>query len=83
MHVDTIYRPSSYYGYGNGTIWLDYLHCTGSETKLINCSSGVSIGATNCGYNKMAGVFCACKKRNTDIKNYDYNFSCLILLSWR
>ena len=63
-----IFKTSSYYGYGSGTIWLDYLHCTGSETKLINCHRGVSIGATNCDYNEMAGVFCA-GKRNTEIKN--------------
>ena len=68
FQADSISRPSSYYGYGNGTIWLDYLHCRGSETKLINCRRGVSIGATDCGYNEMAGVFCACKKKTVALK---------------
>ena len=52
---------TSYYGYGNGTIWLDYMYCGGSESKLIDCSHTYGIGVTYCGYGEMAGVFCPCK----------------------
>lgn len=62
--IDAVYRPYSYYGVGNGTIHLDYMYCSGSEQKLIQCSHAYSIGETYCGYQEMAGVFCPCKLVN-------------------
>ena len=59
--IDVVYRYYSYYGYGNGTIWLDYMYCDGFEAKLIDCDHAYDIGVTDCGYNEMAGVFCPCK----------------------
>ena len=58
--IDVVSTYASYYGYGNGTIWLDHMYCYASDNKLIDCSRGVSIGYTSCGYNEMAGVYCKC-----------------------
>ena len=59
--LDTSYRTASYYGYGSGTIWLNYMQCTGSEDKLLDCDHTYDIGITYCGYNHLAGVFCSCE----------------------
>ena len=52
---------SSFYGYGDGDIWLDGLYCSGSEEKLIDCPHNTNIQTAVCDYRKMAGVFCQCK----------------------
>ena len=58
--IDVYRKYSSFYGYGNGTIWLDYMYCNGAENKLIDCNHAYDIGFTTCGYNEMAGVYCQC-----------------------
>ena len=47
----------AYFGRGTGQIWLDNLHCTGSETQLIYCRHN-GFGAHNCGHFEDAGLFC-------------------------
>ena len=47
----------AYFGRGTGQIWLDNLHCTGSETQLIYCRHN-GFGAHNCGHYEDAGLFC-------------------------
>ncbi len=42
---------------GTGTIWLDDIHCTGSETTLTNCSHG-GWGNHNCGHGEDVSVQC-------------------------
>ena len=54
------YYHSAYYGQGTGSIWLDNLHCRGSEISLFSCSSN-GIGNHNCGHQDDAGVVCYCK----------------------
>ena len=56
--IDARSQCCSYYGWGNGTIWLDYLYCSGSESSLLSCSHAYSVGVTYCGYGEMAGVYC-------------------------
>ena len=58
---DVVYRYASYYGYGNGTIWMNYVYCDSSEDRLIDCSTGYGFGAYYCEYYEMAGVYCPCK----------------------
>ena len=57
------YRLWSYYGWANLSvpIYLDYMNCAGTETKLINCPHNNPIGVTNCGYNEIAGIVCPSK----------------------
>ena len=48
---------SAYFGRGNGSIHYDDVACTGSETRLTNCSHN-GIGVHNCGHYEDAGVVC-------------------------
>ena len=42
---------------GTGAIWLDNVHCTGTETHILSCSSN-SVGTHNCVHSEDAGVRC-------------------------
>uniref|UniRef100_A0A3Q3G9C1 SRCR domain-containing protein n=1 Tax=Labrus bergylta TaxID=56723 RepID=A0A3Q3G9C1_9LABR len=42
---------------GSGEIWLDDLHCTGTETDIFNCPHQ-PIGINNCQHNEDVGVGC-------------------------
>ncbi|XP_017927998.2 macrophage receptor MARCO [Manacus vitellinus] len=45
-------------GGGTGTIWLDEVNCSGSESSIIYCSKN-SWGSHNCGHSEDAGVECS------------------------
>lgn len=46
------------FGLGSGTIWLDDVSCTGSETRLVSCSNrGVGIG--NCDHSQDVAIYCS------------------------
>ena len=46
------------FGQGNGTIWLDNVQCSGSETRIKFCTHG-GWGAHNCDHSEDAGVVCS------------------------
>ena len=43
---------------GVGQIWMDDLHCTGSESSLIDCSFN-GWGSHNCGHHEDVGLICS------------------------
>ena len=45
------------FGAGSGPIFLDDVHCTSTESSLLNCSSN-PIGSTDCTHSQDAGVIC-------------------------
>ena len=58
--IGSVYRRYSYFGWGavNSTIWLDYMHCAGTETSLASCSHAYNYGVTTCNFGQIAGVVC-------------------------
>ena len=52
------YTLEASYGAGSGTIWLDSVVCTGSETSLLQCSHS-GLGVHNCRHDEDAGVKCS------------------------
>ena len=46
------------FGQGNGRIWLDDVHCSGSENSIQDCSHR-GLGTHDCSHHEDAGVVCA------------------------
>ena len=50
---------SAFFGEGSGSIWLDYLMCTGNESTLASCGH-LGVGVTrSCSHSEDAGVRCS------------------------
>ena len=49
---------NAFFGMGTGTILLDSLECTGTETRLVDCSHN-GISNHNCFHVEDAGLRCA------------------------
>ena len=63
-NIDFFHKGNSYYGCGNGTIGMDRVFCLGTESALLDCSTGVPIGYANCGYDQMLSMSCQCERNS-------------------
>ena len=55
--TDAIAYSRAFYGQGTGSIWLDNVQCTGSESRLFDCPAN-TVGSHNCGHSEDAGASC-------------------------
>ena len=54
INIDATPRLSSYFGQGTGPILRQYLRCTGTESRLVDCPTSSS----SCVHSEDAGVTC-------------------------
>lgn len=54
------------YGGGTGTILLDDVGCTGTESRLWQCAN-LGIGVNNCAHSEDAGVTCTAVSKSVKI----------------
>lgn len=57
IHTGAVPVSGAFFGQGTGTILLDNLHCTGAESRLVDCPHN-GIGIDNCAHWEDAGVRC-------------------------
>ncbi|KAL8584040.1 hypothetical protein ACOMHN_022380 [Nucella lapillus] len=53
------FHALAHFGSGSGYIFLDNVHCTSMEDRLLDCSHN-GLAVSDCGHWKDAGVTCAC-----------------------
>ena len=63
---------SAEFGEGTGQIWLDNVHCSGTENLLSDCNAR-SWGSNDCYHTRDAGVVCASKFLLCIFQHYKLN----------
>ena len=57
LTIDAVAFSRAHFGAGTGTIYLDNVGCTGSESRLIDCTRSSSVSCSS-GHSEDAGVSC-------------------------
>ena len=60
-------HPSDVFGEGSGPIFLSSLHCSGTETSLLDCHTLKGIGINKCVHSQDAGVTCIGKTNSLSL----------------
>ena len=68
------------YGPGSGRIWMDNIHCRGSESKLAYCRHN-GWGRHNCGHNEDVSI--SCEQRQVRQHEPIWRDAIFIIDSWR
>ncbi|XP_062595244.1 neurotrypsin-like, partial [Saccostrea cucullata] len=55
---NAVAKNSAFFGAGHGSIWMDEVRCTGTETNLFHCSKS-ELGDHDCSHGEDAGVICS------------------------
>ena len=57
LFPDALAFGNAHFGAGSGSIFLDNVRCTGSESSLLDCSHDTSVSCSS-GHREDAGVRC-------------------------
>ncbi len=58
LSTDGIAKTGAAFGQGAGTIAIENVACTGTESQLLACSSSVIFNTGTCRHSEDAGVVC-------------------------
>ena len=75
-------RTQAFFGQGSGPIYYDDVVCSGSETRLADCSHP-GVGVHNCAHTEDAGVVCdttAGQLSSTHVHSTMHKYDCLMNL---
>ena len=72
LGLDSVAFSNAYFGEGTGSIWLDDVSCSGTESTLVSCSHN-GLGSNDCDHYEDAGVYC---EGSLIMFHADYPYDC-------
>ena len=64
---------SAHFGSGSGQVWLDNVHCSGTESTIVNCQHN-GWGVESCEHSEDASVICSSKLCEHTVFQYYFNY---------